>query len=90
VLFLKSLWQLVAATSSHRIIKVNSFGEHKDLKICLDSLHDYEVKPFFVLDIIVIIDRLLGKLVYLARLSDCIIASLYDSHSLIIEISLCY
>jgi hypothetical protein len=38
----------------------------------------------------VIIDRLLGKLVYLARLSDCIIASLYGSHLLVIEISLYY
>jgi hypothetical protein len=43
-----------------------------------------------VLNICVIIGRLLGKLVYLNKFSDCIIATLFDLHVLMIEISFDY
>jgi hypothetical protein len=44
----------------------------------------HEVILLFSLNIIVLLSRLLGKLVYLARLSNCIIASLYVLNSLMI------
>jgi len=43
-----------------------------------------------VLNICAIIGRLLGKLVYLTKFTDCIIASLFDLHVLMIEISFDY
>jgi hypothetical protein len=44
----------------------------------------------FVLNICVIIGRLLGKVVYLTKFSDCIIASLFDLQLLMIESSFDY
>jgi hypothetical protein len=38
----------------------------------------------------VIIDRLLGKVFYLTKFSDCIIANLFDLHVLMIKISFDY
>ena len=69
--------------------KKKCFRGYTDIKICLGSLHAYEVKSF-VLNICVIIGRVLGKLVYSTKFSDCIIASLFDLHVLMIEISFDY
>jgi hypothetical protein len=69
--------------------KRECFGGFKDLEICPGSLHAYEVKSFG-LNICVIIGRLLGKVVYLTKFSDCIIASLFDLHLLMIESSFDY
>jgi hypothetical protein len=69
--------------------KRECFGGFKDLEIYPGSLHAYEVKSFG-LNICVIIGRLLGKVVYLTKFSDCIIASLFHLHLLMIESSFDY
>ena len=61
-----------------------------DLKICLGSLYAYEVKSFCFKYLCDYIGRLLDKVVYLTKFSDCIIANLFDLHLLMIESSFDY